>query len=235
MALKGPTTTQENDHEMFFRWYCEELIEFGYLKRIVREAEMLSVFPKQVHKIEKHYKSKKPNSTEEITLLQETNYTYDFLLVWTEKAVNIFTEQYDPDTYFVFGKPVFISHKVMLDTGIELVSYIDVKPHIAAVTFGGGKMSSYYTFPLIQKYLMLSKGLFINKAIPIHSGKHGRSTCLFAVTFTPNRYRYTDKSGALRNIPYRKKSITSYASQREAIIKELLGFKADKESQQTLL
>lgn len=204
MALRAPTVTQENPHEMYFRWYCEELIQYGFLKKISREPELISVFPKLTHKKEKHYKSKKENTIEEITMLQPTEYTYDFLLVWTDKAYYIFTEEYDKDTPFVFGMPIFVSHRIMMDTGIELVSYVDVKPHFAAAAFGGGKMGSYYTFPLIQKYLFMAKGLYINKIIPIHTGKHGRSTCLFATTFIPNAYRFTDKSGKIRSIPDRK-------------------------------
>jgi len=127
----------------------------------------------------------------------------------------------------------------VLDTGIELVSYVDVKPHFAAAAFGGGKMASYYTFPYIQKYLFMSQGLYINKIIPIHTGKHGRSTCLFATTFVPNRYLYTDKSGKFREIPYRKKSITSFTEQKQGIVDGLLKIKESKlnntNSQQSLL
>jgi len=239
MAFNAPTNTKENDNEMFFRWYCEELIQYGYLKRIDREPELISVFPKLTHKKEKHLKVQE-NYTEEIVMFQATNYTYDFRLIWTEKAINIFTEKYDPDGHFVFDRPIFVSHQILLENGIELVSYVDVKPHHAAVRFGGGKMASYYTFPFIQKYLFMSEGLYINKAIPVHTGKHGQSTCLFAQTFVPNRYLYTDKSEKLRKIPYRKRSITSFVAQKQAIVDSLLSVIKSKKKliinqQQTLL
>lgn len=237
MAFKA-NVTKENPHEMFFRWYCEELVQYGYLKSFEREPELISVLPKMTHLREKHYKSKLPNTTEEISMFQATNYTYDFRLIWTEKAKYIFTERYDPEGHFIFGMPIFVSHKILLDTGIELVSYVDVKPHYAAAQFGGGMMASYYTFPFIQKYLFMDKGMYINKIIPIHTGKHGRTTCLFATTFVPNRYRYTDKSGDFRKIPYRQKAIVAFVSQKEGIINELLDIKRKKElgdPQQSLL
>ncbi len=234
MAFTAPTQTIENDHEMYFRWYLEELKENGYLKSFEREPELIAVFPKLMHKRENHFKSK-VNTLEIFALFQETNYTYDFRLVWTEKGMNVFTELYEPDGYFIFGKPVFVSHLIKINDIIEVVSYVDVKPHNAAARFGGGKMASYYTFPLIQKYLFMSKGLYINKIIPIHTGKHGRGSCLFATTFIPNRYKWTDTAKQLRKIPYRSKTLNSFATQKKGITDNILREKFEKNAQQTLL
>jgi hypothetical protein len=241
MALKAPTTTKENPHEMYFRWYMEELEKFGYIKRFQREPEYLEVFPKALHRKEKHHKTK-DNTSEIFAMLQGTSYTYDFRIIWTEKAKYIFEETFDPEGQFVFGKPTFVSHLKEIEGRIETVSYVDVKPHISAAQFGGGKNASYYTFPLIQKYLFLAYKLYINKIIPINSGKQGRTTCLFATTFVPNRYTFTDKSNSLRKLHYRKTSIVSYTEQKKSVIDLLLQQKVDKEkvknagnSQQTLL
>lgn len=235
MAGLKAKVTKENPNEQYFRWYCEELIQYGYLKRIDREPELLAVFPKLVHKKEKHYKSKKENTIEEHVMFQPTNYTYDYRLVWTEKAINIFIELYNPDTHFIFGGPIFVAHNIVLDTGIEIVSYVDVKPHFAAVMYGGGKMASFYTFPLIQKYLFMTNKVYINKIIPINTGKHGVNTCLFASTFVPNRYRYTDKSGDLRKIPFKQRSIVSFTTQKKEIITNLMKSRNEKNNQTSLL
>lgn len=228
------TKTKENSHEMYFRWYCEELIQYGYLKRIDRELQMFSILPEQKHKRENHLKVK-ANTLEEYNLLQALEYTYDFRLIWNESAYYIFTELYVPGGHFVFGTPTFISHKIKIDGVEEIVSYVDVKPHYAAAKFGGGQNASYYTFPLIQKFLLFTRKLYINKIIPIHTGKHGRSTCLFATTFVPNSYRYTDKSGDLRKIPYRLRSITGYTEQKKGIIDTIIKNNNSKNSQQSLL
>jgi hypothetical protein len=232
--FKIANKTTENPNEMCFRWYCEELVEHGYLKGFEREPELISVLPKLTHKRENHFKQK-ANTLETFTIFQSTNYTYDYRLIWTDKAVNIFTELYEPDSYFIFGLPVFVSHLIELNGIIEIVSYIDVKPHNAAVRFGGGKMASYYTFPFIQKYLFMTKNLYINKTIPIHTGKHGVTTCLFATTFVPNRYLWTDTGKQLRKIPYRKRTLTYFANQKKAITDQILTDKFNKNSQTELL
>jgi hypothetical protein len=219
---------------MYFRWYCDDLIKHGYLESFEREAEKFRVLPKVDYKREKHLKTKE-NGFETISLFPETNYTYDFRLIWSEKALYIFTEPIEFDGFFVFGHPPFVSNWIEINGVVKMVSYIDVKPHYKAVEFGGGKMKSYYTFPFIQKYLYMTKGLYINKTIPIHTGKHGISTCLFASTFTPTRYVYTDKSGEERKIPFRKKGILAYCEQKSKIVDELLFIKKNKSTQVTLL
>lgn len=217
MAFIAPKTqTKENDYERYFRWYCEDLIENGFLKRFDRELESFIISPKINYKREKHFKTK-ATETEDFALFQETTYTYDFRLIWTEKAKFIFTEVMEFDGAFVLGAPVFISHLIDINGTIEMVSYVDVKPHYAAVAYGGGKMKSYYTFPFVQKHLYIMKGLYVNKIIPVHTGKHGQSTCLFATTFVPNRYLYQDKAQGLRKIPYKKRSLVSFVEQKKRI------------------
>lgn len=232
--MANVTKTKENDHEMYFRWYCEELQRYGFLKRFDRELQKFSILPEQKHKRENHLKTK-TNTLEEFNLLQPLEYTYDFRLIWTDKAYYIFTELYIPGGHFVFGEPTFISHKINIDGVDEIVSYVDVKPHYAAAKFGGGQNASFYTFPLIQKFLLFTRKLYINKIVPIHTGKHGRTTCLFATTFVPNSYKFTNKSGALRSIPYRQRSITGYTEQKQGIIHNIIKSNNAKNSQQTLL
>lgn len=219
--FKAPTQTKENDVERFFRWYAEELKHYGYVKRIDREAEKLEVLPAFTYKREKHFKSKQ-NTYEEFNLLPESNYTYDFRIIWNESALNIFTEVFYKGGHFRFGRPLFVSHYIELNGVREIVSYVDVKPHSAAAQFGGGKLSTFYTFPFVQKFLLLTRGLYINKIIPTNTGKHGINTCLFAVSFTPNRYRFTDASQQLRKIPFVKTTIKQFTQKKEAAIKKLL-------------
>jgi hypothetical protein len=241
MALKAPTVTKENPHEMYFRWYMEELEQYGYIEEFQREPEYLEVFPKAHHRKEKHHKTK-DNTSEVFTMLQGTSYTYDFRIIWTPKAKYIFEENFDPSGQFVFGKPTFVSHLKEIKGEMKTVSYVDVKPHISAAQFGGGKNASYYTFPLIQKYLFLAYKLYINKIIPINSGKEGRTTCLFATTFVPNRYMFTDKSNSVRKLHYKKTSLSSYTEQKKSVVDLLLLSKEERRRkkaagnpQQTLL
>jgi len=80
--------------------------------------------------------------------------------------------------------------------------------------------------------------LYINKAIPKNQGKFGVNTCLFAKTFTPNRYKFTDGGTQLRKIKWRVVSITSFVKKQEGIVNELMKQeekKNSKNSQQKLL
>ncbi len=242
MSKEKPFTvdkTKEHNDEMYFSWYLDELVAHGYLKRYYREPETIVVMPSYKYKREKHYKTK-PNEHEEISLFQSITYTYDFRLIWEEKAKYIFTEvfQKKEDASFKFGIPTFISHYVTIAGEVELVSYVDVKPHQSAAQFGGGKLASFYTFPFIQKILLSTRGLYINKAIPRNSGKYGLRTCLFATTFTPSRYKFTDIDSRLRKIKFRVVPITTYVKNQQAIIDDALAIEKKKNltnNQQSLL
>lgn len=235
--MSNKKETKENPDEMYFTWYLDELQEYGYIESYEREPETINVLPAYVHTREKHFVNKE-NESEEFNLLQPITYTYDFRVIWDQSAKNIFTEPFNKDKPFKFGEPTFISHYIKMQDEVKLVSYVDVKPHVSAASFGGGKLASYYTFPFIQKFLMSNMGLYINKAIPKNQGKYGVNTCLFAKTFTPNRYKFTDKATMLRKIKWRVVSITSYVKKQEGMISNLIKQeqkKNAKNSQQKLL
>lgn len=219
--FKAPKVTKENPLEMYARWYFDELVQYGFLKRYDREFEKFNVMQSYNYYREIFHKVK-PNEKEVFALAPEINYTYDYRLIWTEKAINIFTEIMYPGGCFRFGIPEFVSHYINIDGVNEIVSYVDVKPHANAVAFGGGKMASYYTFPFIQKILLLTKDLYVNKMIPVNSGKHGVNTCTFARTFVPNRYLYTDGAKDLRTIKFKKTGIQAYYDSKKAVVDGLL-------------
>ena len=73
--------TKENNIEKYFRWYCEELIKAGYIKRVDREAESLELVPRITHKKYKHFKSK-ASLAETFTLFPSRSYTYDFRILY---------------------------------------------------------------------------------------------------------------------------------------------------------
>lgn len=220
--------TKENTIEMYSRWYFEELIENGYVKKIDREAEKIEVLPAIHHSREVHYKTK-ASTVESFMIEQPRTYKYDYRIVWAEKAQYYFFELYDPQKPFKFGMPPFVAHK--LDNG-DIVSYIDVKPHNNVVRKGnGGALSSYYTFPFIKKILIMTRGLFINKMIPIPMAGGGKTTCLFVKTFTPARYFMTDSGQQARKRSFPWTPLTSYLTKRQRIVKPVL----DRGGQQSLL
>lgn len=251
MSFKAPTVTEENDQERFFRYYIEELLANGFLESFSREPEVFQVIPDFIHKRVKQYKSKE-NSEQNYSLLKGANYTYDFRLIWTPKAIGIFTEIFSLENPFLFGTPIFISHYIELNGTKKIVSYVDVKPHASAAQFGGN-LSSFYTFPFIQKMLMNIYNIYINKAVPIPAGKplrkkgkvvnnRGNTTCLFATTFTPNRYLFTDTGSKTRTIHFRKQNINQFVKMRQGVVDNFRKIEVDKfnknkanNSQQSLL
>lgn len=210
--------TEINDHEQYFEWYLDELEAHGFIERYDREPETLLVVPPYIHQREKHLK-KSENKIEDFALLSAMEYTYDYRIIWKDKAINIFTEIFDPEKPFKFGQPHFISHWMMLEGFHNLVSYVDVKPHFKAAQYNQG-MSSFYTFPFIQKILLFTRSIYVNKVIPINSGRHGVNTCLFAKTFTPNRYLFTDKASMKRKIKFRTVTISSYHKRMQNIVEQ---------------
>lgn len=224
--------TEINPIEQYFEWYLEELIKYGYLKYFEREPETWLVLPSFAYGREKHFKVKE-NEVEDFNISQSITYTYDYRLIWEDKAKYIFMEPMTQDGHFIFGFPTFVSHYVEIMDETELVSYVDVKPHVSAAQFGGN-LSSYYTFPFIQKILLHNSGVYVNKVTPVNQGKHGVNTCLFAKTFTPNRYQFTDKAQMKRNIKFKTRPITSYVKSQESIVKDLLDQKNSKKNQSKL-
>lgn len=218
--FKAPVKhTEENKNEMYFRWYCEELKKYGYLEDFHREPETFIVSGPIPYKMEEHLQTK--TKVKEFNLFSQTNYTYDTRMIWTEKAKYIFYDIIELDGTFKYGKPLFIAHQIELNGEIKTVSYVDVKPHYKASNYNASKLRSYFSFPFIQKWLFLIHRIYVNKIIPVHIGSFGKTTCLFAITFVPNRYRFHDKAEGLRKIPYKKHTIESFVKNKENAIKAI--------------
>jgi hypothetical protein len=226
-------STYENDHEKYCRWYLEDLQENGFIKKIEREAETFLVLPSVNVKREKHF-VRKDNEYESIELLSSLTYTYDFRIIWDPNALSVFTEVLMENSAFRFGDPLFISQLIEIDGVQEIVSYIDVKPHSSAAQHGGN-LSTFYTFPVIQKVMYSVHNLYINKIVPVPNGKkYGATTCLFAKSFTPKRYFFTNKSMTQRTMHHKPiKTFSTYLEQRLAVIDKLLKQEQSKSSKKT--
>lgn len=231
--MSQKNTTETNGIEMYFEWWLQELETEGYIESYQREPETVMVIPPYIHEREKHFKTKQ-NEAEEYALIKSLEYTYDYRIIWNPKSIHIFTDVFESDKPFRYGQPPFVSHWIKIGEFTELVSYVDVKPHFVAAQFNSG-MSSFYTFPLIQKILMFTRSIYVNKAIPINSGKHGVNSCLFAKTFTPNRFLFTDKAAQQRKIRFRTVTLNAYVKRQQNIIETYSDIEKSKNVQQTLL
>ena len=207
--------TERNKIEEYFEWWCDDMISGGYLKEYIREPQTMNVLSTAIYYRMKYYK-RKENAPEEFNLFPKIDYTYDYLLVWTEKAKYIFHETVDENSTFYHNKPLFISHE--LDD--EIVSYVDVKP-TNSVQRRGGKVSSAITFPLKNRMIWDNYRIYINKVVPIPMAGTGYSSALFIKSFIPKRYYMTDGGGRKRKIKYQFKFIEEFVKDKLFSIAEI--------------
>lgn len=194
--------TKQNTNEMYFLWWAKELMDKGYIKDIEREPETFIVDDVIKHKREKHF-VRKENELEEFNLFRKLVYTYDFRIIWNEKALYYFYEIYDKYGYFKFGRPLFIAHK----TDLGITSYIDVKP-TSNIASRFGKTNTSVTFPYKQRLLFKNHGIYINKSVSIPMAGAGFKSALFLVSFTPKRFLLTDGGRQKRKFKWEDKTIT---------------------------
>jgi hypothetical protein len=106
------------------------------------------------------------------TLLRAHSYQADFKIIWNAKAY---------DKFFNFNK--LTDAPFIQNYGL---SWIDVKP-------SHDMQNMTRLFHINQKWVHQRHGVYVQKIVPQE---------LFAETFTPGRYRYTDKSLKPRKIDF---------------------------------
>ena len=192
--------------EQWFVFYMDQLKEAGYIKeyRIGKDVNsFLLTEPKTLtytydlilHKGRKNERTRKAERTKKI--LNGSTYRPDAFIVWDESAKNIFFT----DSRFVQGIvediTPFTGH-LNKEEGLH-VSWVDVKSPYK------GKNCSDATFSLNRKIVLEKHGIFVDKAIlmpnkRLKPGKPGEY--VFARTFTPDRFFFTDKNLDFRSIKY---------------------------------
>jgi len=218
--------TKVNPIEQYFEWYLQELKDCGYIKDFFREPETLTVAETSTALYTKRMKSKTKHI--EINLFPKIRLTYDYLIIWNDIAEYFFYEVIEPhNVLFQLKRPLFIAHKYPLYINGEVYSeteipysYIDVKTLSTITRFGSNSTS--YTFPLKQRMLYDSFGIYVNKIVPIPAGKKGFKQSLFLNSFTPKRYMFTDKSGQLRKINWPTQTLSEFLKKKEEEIKASL-------------
>lgn len=215
--------TEVNKIELYFEWWTNDMIDRGYIKRVDREVETLTVLPVSKYNQYKRFK-RKPKEVVEFNLFPKIRYTYDYVIEWHESAEYLFYEEINKAKTFQFGKPLFIATRISsLENGEKkIVSYLDVKPPSKVQKYTGSITSSF-TFPLKQRILWEEYGIYINKVIPIPMSGAGYSVALFLKSFTPYRYLMTDGGTRERKISYNPITvIEDFVKNRKAFIDNLL-------------
>lgn len=199
------TSTKKNTLETYFEWYLTELRDNGFIEHIIREPFPIVLSPGCTY--ERFNFDKAQPKLEKARLFNENKYMFDYLIVWTPRAKELF--------YNLLDTPVRIwcPFYAMIDSQGKHFSLVDVKPPSGAMMYNNN--TSSYTFPIIQKMIYYMYSLYVTKAIPIplvQKGeiKSGNKNSLFPTTFVPKRFHLTDGGAQGRNILYNKRTLQEY-------------------------
>ena len=196
-----------NSYELYFEWWLQDLKRVGLVKSFDFE-------PEQVVVIEPAILFSSVHSTRNQTfltghnLLNASSYTRDYDVVFHKSLLDVFIglmvgdngayelkelhERQKGDTYYEFSYYYLLrEHEVQ---GDWFTVSSDVKPPSKALQYSGA-LGSSREFPYNQKLMLEKHKIFVNKVIPI-----GSKTCLFAKSFTPTRFLFTDGGGKQRKI-----------------------------------
>lgn len=175
--------------EDFFDLWCAELLATGYLDEVVSHPNV------PTFQLFDGYS--RPYGKKKNTIMQPTTYTPDRILKWNDKAKGIFFEPFEGENHH-WNRSYFNAHHE-IHKGFYY-SIIEVKGPT-------GNQAAYGTkFMFTQKWLWANSRQYVQKVMlaPIKPLKKNLQY-LWATTFTPNRFLYTDKLNTNKNkpIPYR--------------------------------
>lgn len=189
----------DSDEEWYMSWYLDELEDRNLLE-YSKDIEPFVLSEKVVWKFEKQLKTK--TKLEERTLLQEHTYKPDFVIYWQKEAHELLFDHF-ANTMIDKDIPFFSSSFTDVHVG-----YIDVKPGMN-IKYAKNASSSY-SFPITQKWMLDKHYIYVQKVQPI-----GLKSSLFNTTFTPERFLYTNKSGAKRVIHHNIVRVDDYLKRRK--------------------
>lgn len=181
----------DSKEEMYFSWYLDELKEKGYIKDYSRSL----TYTLSESKGESYIKPMKRVSDKTLTYsyLRGHEYTPDFFVIWTPKALGVFIKDdsnfMDKMTNYPFMTYIKTENKEM-----KICSEIEVKP-----MFDQNNMTRLAMINI--KWLYEKEGILTTVAKPQK---------VFKDTFTPNRYLTTDKSGKGRKINWKVKTLEDF-------------------------
>ena len=195
--------TEKNSEELYFEWWLEELKKLGLVLEYIREPQKFILKDPVVI----FYNQKKARSSfmKSFNPFPALTYTPDYRVIFSEKGLNKLFGKINVDTITLedegFDELGSVYQNVMFYTtakpdeklrGYEL--WFDVKPPSIAVA-RSGQLGSSRDFKYVSRMMFETHKIIVNKVVPI-----GSTTCLFAKTFMPRRYSFTDKGHQPRKL-----------------------------------
>lgn len=193
---------EKNSYEIYFEWWLEVLKQNGLVVNYEYQPEAF-ILKRVVPIFYEHKYAKKDPLFKDFNLFQPITYTTDYKVVFDvalwNKLYGIFFKDdhkmlsddsqktgnvYQNTLFYASEKGIIFEDNSASIKHVEM--YFDVKPPSKAVQFSG-KLGSSRDFKFNQRMVYDIHGIYVNKVVPI-----GTSTSLYAKTFTPNRYLYTD-------------------------------------------
>ena len=195
--------TFDSPEERYFYDWLTDLKAESFVEEVIAEPEYKLLDPVKI-RTKKQLKTKVKE--EESLLMHGLSYKPDFEIVWNEeKARGIFCFCEGDVLEKSFSKSIESMMVARKTADGKLVSTIDIKG-----TFAARHNSSTIKFPLLQKFLYNLKGIFVQKVMPLH-----KTRGLFASTFTPQSYWYTEKKKQLRKTKWIKLTLADYLTKIE--------------------
>jgi hypothetical protein len=195
----------DSKEELYFKWFVEELLAYEVITGYKYHPKPFLLSPGFDYEV--HNKVKPTNKSRVLSLLQDHEYTADFILNWTPKLKGILWEPISSVHYDNLKNFQFLAnYNKSLDI---FYSVIDIKG-----SFVGPHNTTGITFPLNQKWVWAMYNVYINKIVThprlTKVGNSIPSNALFLKTFVPERFLLTDKDLTPRAIHYRKRTIAQY-------------------------
>ena len=207
----GISTTLSNEETFFYDWLLE-LKEAGYIEKIVIQpnytlTKKLSLpFMKQktMKSIDKATgKPKVKIEEQDCTILNGMSYTPDFLVIWTEKAMDKFifdSASVLTKSFTDTQKSKFFTVTHPFDSSKKLDTILEIKG-----SFASRHNSTAIKFPLLQKIVYRIHNIYVNKVMPLD-----KKAGLFSQTFTPKTYMLTEKTKVKRAISWQVRTLKEY-------------------------
>jgi len=162
--------------EIYFSWFLDDLKELSHIKYTWYQPETFTLIP--APKYCWTQKNVKSTTEKKGNIMDSLKYTPDFQIVWSRKGIEDYVYILNKENISMRSrnrKP-FVAIRDKDDTGGDLISYVDVKGSF-------GQHGDAVKFPVLQKTIFLTKGIYVEKIVPKK---------LFAKTFYPERYLLTD-------------------------------------------
>lgn len=180
--------------EDWFVFWTQELIERGYILKVLKASEMAPFVLFEGLKNTYNEKVTKKGKTVYVervnTLLEPIQYTPDFTIIWSSKAKGIFYIPFEQCSYSN-TKLLGFTHNGLDYTAIEIK---------APPGYGAGH-SSDASFRVKQKWTWEKYKILVQKVYLYPLKPHPKSDLyLWQNTFTPTRYFTTDKMTKTRTI-----------------------------------